>query len=96
MSLEILTLLVLAVVLLIKYATLKHTNALTREKQELERSCRFLDERYNLICQQREGSESDERNLRQDRVAMETLLKKLKQNLEEQEKVNEGLQNQLG
>ncbi len=95
MFLEILTLLVLALVILIKYATAKHIGALNHEKLELENVCRYNEGLYRQLSQERQNSEAEEESLKNGRSALETNLEELQQALAKQKERNQELGEQI-
>ena len=95
MFLEISTLLVLIAVLLIKYGTWRHTNALNLELSNLTKLYRYNEQRYKMTKQKREASELDETNLNRDRRALDTHLGKLDKQLKAETKKNDALEEQL-
>jgi predicted patatin/cPLA2 family phospholipase len=95
MFLEITTLLVLLGVLLAKYGTARHTNLLSLEYRNLDKLCQQIRERYQLLYDRRGAIELEEKNVRRDRIALETLQENLEKALQKQNEKNNELESQL-
>ena len=95
MFLEITTLLVLLGVLLIRYGTAQHTNVLSLEYRNLDKLCKQIRARYQLLYDKRGAIELEEKNVQRDRIALETLQKKLEKALQKQNEKNNELESQL-
>ncbi|MCZ6633826.1 MAG: hypothetical protein O7G87_10490 [bacterium] len=95
MFLEIITLLVLLGILLIRYGTARHTNGLSLQYRNLDKLCKQIRARYQLLCDKRGAIELEEKNLRRDRIALETLEENLEKALQKQNEKNEELESQL-
>ena len=95
MFLEFLTLVVLALVLLVKYGTSAHMVKLNQRQLELENKCKEFQGRYRTLVQERKAAEGEEKELKAILQGLENRLNDLKGKLSEQEERNRELQGRL-
>ena len=92
MVLEVITLIVLAMVLVVKYGTSAHLVKLNQQQLELDNVCQQHQSRYKVLVTERKASEGEEGNIQANIAKLEAQLEDVKSELAEQEERNRELQ----
>jgi len=92
MVLEVVTLVVLALVLIVKYGTSAHLVKLNQRQLELDNECQQHQSRYKALVTERKASEGEERNIQTNIAKLEAQLEDVRNELAEQEERNRELQ----
>lgn len=92
MVLEVITLIILAMVLVVKYGTSAHLVKLNQRQLELDNVCQQHQSRYKALVTERKASEGEERNIQANIAKLESQLEDARSELAEQEERNRELQ----
>ena len=92
MVLELITLVILAIVLLVKYGTSAHIVKLNQRQLVLDNECQQHQTRYTALVKERKAAEGEERNIRMNITKLEARLEEVRSELAEQEERNRDLQ----
>lgn len=95
MFLETMTVLLAALVLVVKYATSKHIAVLHRRKLEAENLCYQNEQRFKQCRKERRAAEEQEKEVQKEVHLWEGQVAGLKEDLSEQEDRNRELEEQI-